>query len=81
MEFITNAIDWIKGIIDTVFGFFSSIVDNMTMLFDYIGLAASTAYNLVASLPTWLQVFGTITVLISVLFMIVGRETGGRKNE
>ena len=66
---------------DTIYGFFSGFIDNLVQLFKYIGLAATTAYNLVASLPPWLQAFGTATVLVSVLFMILGRTTGGSKSE
>lgn len=81
MEFINNFIDGLTGIIEAVYGFFSGFIDNFIMLFKYIGIASTTAYNLVASLPTWLQAFGTVTVLISVIFMILGRETGGAKSD
>lgn len=81
MEFLMDFVDWITNMIETAWGFVTSLIDNLTQLFKYIGIAASTAYNLVASLPPWLQAFGTVTVLVSVLFMIVGRSTGGAKNE
>ena len=81
MEFIQNFIDWFTNMFDTIYGFFSGFIDNLVQLFKYIGLAATTAYNLVASLPPWLQAFGTATVLVSVLFMILGRTTGGSKSE
>lgn len=81
MEFITKFIDGLTGIIEAVWGFFSGLIDNFIMLFEYIGIASTTAYNLVASLPTWLQAFGTVTVLVSVIFMILGRETGGDKSD
>lgn len=81
MDFLMDFVDWITGMIETGWGFVTSLIDNLTQLFKYIGIAASTGYNLVASLPPWLQAFGTVTVLVSVLFMIVGRSTGGAKNE
>lgn len=81
MEFITSFIDGFVGIVESVYGFFTGFIGNMIMLFEYIGIASTTAYNLVASLPTWLQAFGTVTVLISVIFMILGRETGGDKSD
>lgn len=65
----------------TVFDFFKQLISNLMMLFEYIGLAATTAYNLVASLPTWLQAFGTATILISILYLILGRSTGGDKSD
>lgn len=81
MEFITNFIDWIKNIIDSVVDFFTGFIENLVLLFKYIGIAASMAYDLIAGLPDWLQVFGTVTIVVSVIFMILGRETGGDKSD
>lgn len=77
MDFLTDFIDSISSIIQGVWNFFSGLVNNIVMLGKYIGLAASTAYNLIASLPTWLQAIATATILIAILFMILGREAGG----
>lgn len=77
MEFLTNFIDSFTSIIQSVWNFFSGIVNNVVMLGKYIGLAATTAYNLIASLPTWLQAIASATILIAILYMILGREAGG----
>lgn len=66
---------------ETVFDFFKQLVSNLSTLMQYISLASTTAYNLVASLPSWLQAFGTATILISVLYLILGRSTGGDKSD
>lgn len=81
MEFITNFIDWIKNLIDGVVDFFTGFIENLVLLFKYIGIAANMAYELIAGLPDWLQVFGTVTIVVSVIFMILGRETGGDKSD
>jgi uncharacterized protein involved in cysteine biosynthesis len=81
MEFITNFIDWIKNLIDSVVDFFTGFVENLVLLFKYIGIAANMAYDLIAGLPDWLQVFGTVTIIVSVIFMILGRDTGGDKSD
>lgn len=81
LEAINNFIDWFKSIIDAVSEFFASVVETATQLYEYISYAAEMAYKLVASLPPWLQAFATVTVLVSILFMVLGRETGGAKNE
>lgn len=81
MEFITNFIDWIKNLIDTVWGFLTGFIENLVLLFKYIGIAANLAYDLIAGLPDWLQVFGTVTIIVSVIFMILGRDTGGDKTD
>ena len=81
MQFITDFIDWIKNLIDTVVDFFTGFIENFVLLFKYIGIAANMAYDLIAGLPDWLQVFGTVTIIVSVIFMILGRETGGSKSD
>lgn len=81
MEFITNFIDWFKSLIDTVVEFFTGFVENLVLLFKYIGIAANLAYNLISGLPDWLQIFGTVTIVVSVIFMILGRDTGGDKTD
>lgn len=81
MQFITDFIDWIKNLIDSVVDFFTGFIENLVLLFKYIGIASKMAYELIAGLPDWLQVFGTVTVVVSVIFMILGRQTGGSKAE
>ncbi len=77
MEFLQNFIDGLVGVIEGVWNFFGGIINNLAMLVQYIGLAATTCYNLIASLPTWLQASATATILISILYMILGRTAGG----
>ena len=54
MQFITDFIDWIKNLIDTVVDFFTGFIENLVLLIKYIGIAANMAYDLVAGLPDWL---------------------------
>lgn len=61
--------------------FLQSLIDNFIQLFEYIGVAAGLCYNMIASLPTWLSSFALATILISIIFMILGRESGGSKND
>ena len=67
--------------ISGLWDFFGGLIQNFIQFFEYIGTAAKLAYNLVNSLPAWLSAFGLATVLISVIFMILGRSTGGQKSE
>ena len=80
MQAIYDFIEGITGTIEAVWNFFGSIINNLKMLVEYIGLASSTAYNLVATLPTWLQALATATILISILYIILGREAGGNSD-
>lgn len=81
MEFIQDFINSLSEKVTAVFDFFENLLDNTLLLFEYIGVASKNAYALVDSLPTWLQAFGLITILVSILFTILGRTTGGAKND
>lgn len=81
MQAVVDALSAIFEMFETGFNFFKQLIVNLIMLFEYIGLASSTAYNLVVSLPVWLQAFGTATILISILYLILGRSTGGDKSD
>ena len=80
MEAIIDFLEGLSGTIEAVWNFFGSIINNLKMLVQYIGLASTTAYNLVATLPTWLQALATATILISILYLILGRNTGGNSD-
>ena len=81
MQFIYDFFNSIGNVVETIGGFFADIVVNFIQFFKYIGFAAGLSYNLVASLPTWLGGFGLATVLISVIYLIIGRDTGGNKSD
>lgn len=81
MDFIIDFIDSISSMLSTVWDFFTGLIDNFVQFFSYLGVAVKLAYNIVGSLPTWLSAFALPTVLISVVFIILGRETGGSKND
>lgn len=78
MDYLTQFFEGISSAINTVVEFFQSFISNMRMFFDYLSIAKTTAQNLIATLPDWLQVFGTICILISVLYLILGRDEGAQ---
>ena len=77
MDFLFSFVDFITNTINSVWSFFTGIVDNTILLLKYIGVASRMAYQLVDTLPAWLKAFGTVTVIVSILYMILGRNTGG----
>ena len=81
MEFLKNFVDWITGIVESLVSFFDSIVSSLSQMYDYINYASDTATNLVNSLPPVIRTFGTITILVSILYMIIGRTSGGKKSD
>lgn len=78
MDYITQFFEGISSAINTVIEFFQSFISNMRMFFEYMGIARTTALNLINTLPDWLQVFATVCLLISVLYLILGRDEGAQ---
>lgn len=76
MEWLVEAFDFIISTITSVWEFFTGLLENIGVMLEYVGIVAELCYSTIASLPSWLQAFGTITILISTLYMILGREGG-----
>ena len=79
MSFITEFIDFFVGTISSVWNFFQSVIENFLLFFKYISAVLVMCFNLIAQMPVWLQVFGTITITVSILYLLLGRTTGGQK--
>lgn len=80
MSFLVEAFEWIINTVTMVIDFFISFVDSLTLLFQYLGVVANICYSCIATLPSWLQTFAFITVAICILYMILGRNSGGKNN-
>ena len=81
MEWLTSWFEWFSNLCTTIFDFFNSLVENLIFLFKYLKLAFDIAISFVDSMPTWLQTVCFVTISVSLLFIIIGRSTGGKKND
>lgn len=79
MDAVLDWFDWVSDVIESVFDWFTDFLENLMNLFEYLGQAVELTGSLIAALPGWLQVFGTITITVSVIYIILGRSTGGKK--
>ncbi len=79
MSFITDAIDWLVNLISTIWDFFQGLLENFLMFFKYLASVSNLSKELIFSMPSWLQTFGIITLTVSILYLILGRQTGGSK--
>ena len=79
MDSILNWFDWVSDVIESVFGWFTDFLENTMVLFKYLGQVTELTGGLITSLPGWLQIFGTITITVSVVYIILGRSSGGKK--
>ena len=62
----------VKMFIDFGINLIKSLIDFCTLLLDTIDLV----YGLLATLPSWLSAFAFLSVSISILFLVVGRNHG-----
>lgn len=70
----TNLIDFIQ----TIFKILGNVLQQIVYLIKYILQAINISTSFITTLPAWLSVFATITVSISVLYILLGRSTGSK---
>lgn len=76
-EFIVNTFTWIKDLVGTIGSFVKSLLDGLKTIFTTLPLVANFATNAIGRLPSIIAVFAVLTISISIIYIIVGRETGG----
>ena len=69
--------DWLQNIISSVTDFFSGFIDSIVKFFEYLTFAKNYALQLINFLPPWLKAFAIITITVSVIYLVVGRDSGG----
>lgn len=77
MKAIVDGFNWLIDTITTLFDFVSDFISNIFTFFEYLSISTVGASQLVSSLPYWLKGFGTITITVIVIYLIVGRKAGG----
>lgn len=76
MKLIFDYFMRLVSIFEVFWNFVLTFFENMIMLFKYILHSMALATQCILSMPTWLQVFATLTLSVSVLYLIVGRQGG-----
>lgn len=71
--------DWIVNFFQNIWDFISDFFERILMLITYVRLAAQLFLDLIAAMPSWLQAFGVITLTVSIIYIVLGRQTGGQK--
>ena len=71
-----------QQIVDTIasiWGFFTGLIENFILFFKYLVAVLIVCTDLITKIPSWLQMFAIITLTVSILYLILGRSTGGQK--
>lgn len=72
VDAISNLIEFIK----ILWMFIVNIISSLITALAYIATIIPKVLTLIATLPSWLIAFATITLGISVAYIIVGRQGG-----
>ena len=77
LQDILNVLDWLKDTLTTVVDFLVSTVTGFVEILRCIPGVLSVLTSSIAYLPDVVQVFAILTIVICVLYLIAGRDTGG----
>lgn len=78
MQGILDFFDYFSEILNSAFEYFTGFLEDIVLLFKYLGYSLSTVLSLIVSLPVWLQAFAFASVGVCVVFVILGRNSGGQ---
>lgn len=76
MKAIISGFTFLIDTIKMIFGFISSTINTIVMVFQYLITIVGLAFNVVTTLPDWLQAFCIITIAISIAYFLIGRTAG-----
>lgn len=63
----------------SIWEFFSGLIENFLLFFKYLVAVLIVCTDLITEIPSWLQMFAIITLTVSILYLLLGRTTGGQK--
>lgn len=73
---LIKGIKEILNFIRALFGILMNIFKIIGLAFQYLITIVNVCVTTIATLPTWLTAFATITLGISIIYFIIGRNTG-----
>lgn len=75
---IVDFFQWLMDIIMSLINLVISLFKGLIQLISLIGPAVQSLTLSIGFLPSFLVAFATATITISVIFIIVGRNSGGK---
>lgn len=79
MKAIVTFISTLPSLINILLSWFEQFVGNSIAAIKYLGIAVTTAFKAIISMPVWLQEFASACIAISIIYIILGRDSGGAK--
>lgn len=78
MKAIISAIKGIFDILNLLSEIVFSSLNSLINLIKYLSKALSIGTAFILTFPEWLRVFAGVTIAISILYMVLGREGGAK---
>lgn len=76
MKGIINGFSFIINLFKSIVDMFMYIIKSIITMFRIIGGIINIIFELMNTLPYWLTAFISVTLMVSVLYIIVGRNPG-----
>lgn len=77
LDTIVNGFNWIMDLLQTIADFIVNTIMGLGNIIKSIPMVISMLTQSIGYLPTTIAAFATITITISVVYLLVGRQTGG----
>lgn len=76
MKAIVSGIKWIISFFKEIWEFLESLISGLILAFRYLFIIVELAIKTIGNLPDWLQAFGIITISITAMYFVIGRQAG-----
>lgn len=76
MGFIIDFVDFLISTIRTVWDFFIQTVNELISFVKIIVSSIGIFTSTISTLPSWLKMFGVVTLGVCIAYLLVGRDAG-----
>lgn len=77
LDSLVNGFNWIMDLLQTIADFIVNTILGLGNIIKSIPMVISMLTDSIGYLPDTIAAFATITITISVVYLLVGRQTGG----
>ena len=77
LDTLVNGFNWIIDLLQTIADFIVNMIFGLGNIIKSIPMVITMLTQSIGYLPTTIAAFATITITISVVYLLVGRQTGG----
>ena len=81
MQAIFDGFTWLIDFFTQVWEFIGSILSGLVLAFRYVFVIIELSITTIGNLPDWLQAFGIITITITGVYFVIGRNAGKTESD